>query len=302
MNVQPAKSSRSRLASVVWRITRPVIVAYLLIVLGMMLLETWLVYPAPPPEQGDWNPAGLNHEEVWFKSADGTKLHGWFLPNSNSKRAILYCHGNGEDVASGGEFARHLSDALQASVFIFDYRGYGHSEGRPNEAGCIADGRAAQLWLATRMGIQPNDVVLMGRSLGSAVAIAVAADVGARDLVLLNAFPTMPDVAAEHYPWLPVRWIMKNRYDNLTRIQQYKGPLLQSHGVVDELVPLSFGRRLFDAAPSRVKQWIEFPGLGHNDELPRGYYVELAAFLASQDAVAPPPGWKNCSRRHDSHR
>ena len=85
---------------------------------------------------------------------------------------------------------------LHASVFIFDYRGYGHSEGRPNEAGCIADGRAAQHWLAERMGIQPNEVVLMGRSLGGAVAVALAAENGAQALVLENAFPTMPDVAA----------------------------------------------------------------------------------------------------------
>jgi uncharacterized protein len=262
-----------------WRIARPVLVAYLVVVFAMMLLETWLVYPAPPVDAGDWHPTGFKFEDVSFDSADGTKLHGWFVPHPNPSRAILYCHGNGEDVSSDGELAAMLSETLHASVFVFDYRGYGHSQGRPNETGCIADGNAAQHWLAKRMGVRPNDVVLMGRSLGSAVAIALAADNGARALVIENAFPTMPDVAAWHYPWLPVRWIMANRYDNMTRIQRYEGPLLQSHGTRDELILLSFARQLFDAAPSTNKHWLEFPDLGHNSGMPRRYYAQLAMFL-----------------------
>jgi uncharacterized protein len=268
-----------------WRIARPLVVAYLLIVLGMMFLETWLVYPIPRLEWGDWNPKGFQFEDVHFTSADGTKLHGWFVPHANSTRAVLYCHGNGEDVASVGELAAHLSDVLQASVFVFDYRGYGHSEGSPNEAGCIADGCAAQQWLAKRMNIQPADVIIIGRSLGSAVAIGVAAENGARALILECAFPTMPDVAALHYPWLPVRWVMKNRYDNLTRIQHYNGPLLQSHGTTDTLIPMTLARTLFDAAPSRGKKWLEFNNNGHNDAPPRHYYNDLAAFL--DGAISP---------------
>jgi fermentation-respiration switch protein FrsA (DUF1100 family) len=245
----------------------------------MMFLETSLVYPIPPSSQGDWQPKSFRYEEVHFTSADGTKLHGWFIRHPDPKRAILYCHGNGEDVSSVGEFAAMLSEALHASVFIFDYRGYGQSEGRPNEAGCIADGSAAQRWLAEKAGIQPNDVVLMGRSLGGAVAIALAAENGAKALVIESTFPTMPDVAAAHYPWLPVRWLMSNRYDSLSRIQKYSGPLLQSHGAADEIIPISFARRLFETAPSTNKRWLEFPGLGHNSPMPRRYYVELAAFL-----------------------
>jgi fermentation-respiration switch protein FrsA (DUF1100 family) len=273
-------SSRcQRLWQPLWRFVRPVLLAYLLVILVMMLLETWLVYPAPPVEAGDWDPTGFQYEDVAFVAADGTKLHGWFVPHPKPSRAILYCHGNGEDVSSVGEFAAMLSETLQASIFVFDYRGYGHSQGRPNEAGCIADGNAAQHWVAERMRVRPNDVVLMGRSLGSAVAIALAADNGARALVVENAFPTMTDVASWHYPWLPVRRIMSNRYDNLIRIQRYEGPLLQSHGTRDELIPLSFARRLFDVAPSTNKRWLEFPGLGHNSGMPRRYYLELATFL-----------------------
>jgi fermentation-respiration switch protein FrsA (DUF1100 family) len=245
----------------------------------MMFLETFLVYPVPPRNAGEWNPKWLNFEDVWFEAADGTKLHGWFVPHPNPKRAILYCHGNGEHIAFNAELAAHLRDKLHASVFLFDYRGYGRSEGRPNEAGCIADGRAAQQWLAKQMGIKPSDIVLMGRSLGGGVAVALAAENGAAALVLENTFPTMPDVAAVHYPWLPVRWVMDNRYDSLTRIKKYRGPLIQAHGADDTIVPMRLARRLFEVAPSSTKKWVEFPDCDHNSECPAGYYDTLATFL-----------------------
>jgi fermentation-respiration switch protein FrsA (DUF1100 family) len=263
----------------VWRIARLFLISYLLIVLGMMFLERWLVYPAPPRTAGDWKATWLPHEDVWFQSADGTKLHGWFVPHEKPKRAILYCHGNGEHVAFNAELAAQLRDALDASVFLFDYRGYGKSEGRPSEAGCIADGRAAQRWLAHRLGIRPSEVILMGRSLGGAVAIALASEEGAQALIVETAFSTMPDVAAALYPWLPVRWVMDNRYDSLTRIKQYSGPFIQSHGTADSLVPLAMARLLFDSAPSANKKWFEFADLGHNDLWPETYYVDLATFL-----------------------
>lgn len=262
-----------------WRFARYVLVFYLLIILIMTFLETWLVYPRPPLERSDWQPAGLSFEDVHFNSADGTKLHGWFVPHPSPKRFILYSHGNGEQVADNADVVAMLRDKLQASVFIFDYRGYGHSEGSPTEAGCIADAAAAQRWLAERAGIQPNEVVLIGRSLGGGVVTALAAEQGAKALVLQNTFPTMPDVAALHYPWLPVRWVMKNRYDSLARIQKYKGPLFQSHGAADTLIPLQMARRLYDAAPSKNKQFMELPDLGHDDLPPSQYFRELATFL-----------------------
>jgi uncharacterized protein len=289
---QSDSSRRQKTRRGLWRIGRPILIAYLLVVLVMVCLETWLVYPVPPVATGDWHPTEFHFEDVTFSAADGTKLHGWFIPHQNPRYAILYCHGNGEDVASVGEFGAELGEQLEASVFVFDYRGYGHSQGRPNEAGCIADGNAAQHWIADKTGTKPNNVVLMGRSLGSAVAVALAAQNGARALVLENAFPTMPDVAAVHYPWLPVRWIMSNRYDNLSRIQKYRGPLLQSHGTKDELIPISLAQRLYDAAPSQRKQWLELAGLGHNSAMPRRYYDSLAAFLsvvAGTDGLSESP-------------
>src|SRR5947208_850281 len=135
---------RRRSLQFLWQAARAILIVYLLVVLLMMLLETHLVYPIPPANASDWHPTGFNYA----------------------------------DVSSLGEFAAMLSKSLQASVLVFDYRGYGHSQGRPSETGCIADGNSAQHWLAQRMHIRPQEVVLMGRSLGSAVAIALAADNG----------------------------------------------------------------------------------------------------------------------------
>jgi fermentation-respiration switch protein FrsA (DUF1100 family) len=281
----PQNTWRNSLYGRVWRLGRAFIVLYLLISLSMMFLERWLVYPAPPPGAGDWNATWLAHEDVWFNAADGTRLHGWFVPHSNSKRAVLYCHGNGEHIAFNAELAASLRDTLDASVFLFDYRGYGRSDGRPNEAGCIADGHAAQLWLAERVGIKPEDVILMGRSLGGAIAVALASSNGAQALVLENTFSSMPDIAANLYPWLPVRWVMKNRYDSLSRIKDYAGPVIQSHGAADSLVPIGAARALFAAAPTSQKQWFEFDGLDHNSEYPSGYHSDLRLFL---DRVTQP--------------
>jgi fermentation-respiration switch protein FrsA (DUF1100 family) len=285
---QPDNSLWQRSLGRSWRIVRLVLLAYLFVLLAMVLLETWLVYPVPPITRGDWNPPGLSREDVWFKAADGTQLHGWFIAHPAPKRAILYCHGNGEHIAMNAGLAARLRDELQASVFTFDYRGYGHSEGRPDEAGCVADGQAAQRWLADRMRIRPNEVVLMGRSLGGGVAVALAADQGAAALVLEATFPTMCDVAASLYPWLPVRWCIKNQYDSLARIRQYDGPLMQCHGANDRLIPSWMGRQLFDASTSRAKRWIEFPGLGHNSDWPPSYYASLAEFLDSSHSAAFP--------------
>jgi fermentation-respiration switch protein FrsA (DUF1100 family) len=203
----PSTISRSRqLAAGAWQVLRAVLATYLLVVLAMTFLETWLVYPVPPREDGDWQAAGLDHEDVWFESADGVRLHGWFVPNAGAKRAVLYCHGNGEHVAYNADLVAELRDALSASAFIFDYRGYGKSEGRPDEPGCIADGLAAQRWLANRVGIPTGDVVLMGRSLGGAVAVAAAARQGAHALVLESTFSRMTDVAAYHFPGCRSGW------------------------------------------------------------------------------------------------
>ena len=282
-------NTRHRLLRVSWLIARPVIIAYLLVLLIMTFLETWLVYPIPPNEHRNWKQAGQQYDEVWFAAEDGTKIYGWFASHPDSHRAVLYCHGNGEDVSDNSILLEDFRRELHASVFIFDYRGYGRSEGHPTESGCIADGLAAQRWLANRMGLKTGDVIVMGRSLGGGVAVAIAAKQGARALALDSTFSRMTDAAAYHYPWLPVRLLMRNRYDSMVRIREYTGPVFQSHGSADSIVPIEFARRLFAAIPSETKEFREFPGRDHNDPLPNNYLREVNAFLDRVETTSGGP-------------
>ena len=252
---------------------------YLVVLLALMLLENKLVFPAPRYPTGDWQPAGFQYEDVYFTSADGTKLHGWYLDCPSPIAHVLFCHGNGENIAYLARFADFLRTEFQVAVFTFDYRGYGRSDGSANEAGILEDGRAAHAWLAERIGAAPDQIVLMGRSLGGAVAVDLAVADGARGLILESTFPSLPDVASRLYWWAPIRLMMRTRLNSVEKIRSLTCPLLQSHGTADKLIPISLGRRLFHAAPSGNKQFVELPGLGHNKAATPHYYDELTAFL-----------------------
>ena len=255
-----------------------VLLAYLMVLVAAMFFEESLIYfPVAYPE-GDWNPAGLEFEDAWFQAADGTRLHGWYVPKAGARAAVLFCHGNGGNITHRIDSIEMLHRQSGVSVLIFDYRGYGRSEGKPSEAGVLADARAARDWLAAREKIPAARVVLMGESLGGAVAVDLAARDGARALVLESTFSSLPDVAAYHYPLLPVRWLMRTRFDSVGKIGDYHGPLLMAHGDADTIVPLRFGRRLFEAA-NQPKRLIVLPGHDHNDLMPPEFYDAVAEFL-----------------------
>ncbi len=280
-----AGASHSR--GLLWRICRTLLVSYLVICLLMVVLERHLVYFPPTPLPNYQQAKQLGGEEVWLQAADGTKLHGWFFPHDDPRFAVLYGHGNGEDAERNSRFMAHLRDEMQASVFIFDYRGYGLSEGTPHESGIILDGLAAQRWLAKRMNISTDEVVLYGRSLGGAVMVALAEQLGAKALIVHGSFANMTDVGADRYFWLPVRLLMRNRYPSEERIKNYEGPLLQIHGSADRVVPLKLAKPLFEASPSEQKRFIEVPGGTHNGPLPRDTFDAMIEFLEKLPPVAP---------------
>ena len=275
----PAASPARRAAYLAWRVVRIPLIAYVVIVVIMMFLERSLLYPAPRYPVGNWAPSQFTPEEVELTSADGTKIHGWYFEHPQPRATILYLHGNGENVAHVGPLADYLRGDMRANVLAIDYRGYGKSEGKPYEQGLIDDGRAARAWLAERAGLAESEIVLMGRSLGGGVAVALAAELPARGLVLESTNSSLPETAGYHYPWLPVKLLMRNRFNSLERIASYEGPLLQSHSQHDEIVPYAFGAALFEAAPGENKKLLTFSGLGHNDPQPQEYYLELDAFL-----------------------
>jgi len=242
-------------------------------------LENALVFAPIPYPDGDWTPEGLGVEDVWFESADGTSLHGWYLPHPEPRAVVLYAHGNAGNLSHRAATIRELHDAHDLSVMIFDYRGYGRSEGVPNEVGILQDARAARALLAQREGIASEEIVLMGRSLGGGVAVDLAAEDGARGLILVSTFTSLPDVGARSFPVLPVQSLMRNRLDSRSKIANYEGPLLQCHGDADRVVPYEIGCNLFEAA-NHPKQFVSIPGGSHNDALPMEFRRELDGFIA----------------------
>ena len=245
----------------------------------LLSMENRLVYFPEPDRLEEWQQFDVaDMEHAQLEAADGTRLHGLWFAAVEPRMTVVFFHGNAGNVCHRAQRLGMIRDRYRVNLFAVDYRGYGRSEGQPNEAGVDLDAEAASLWAAQRAGVEPRELVFMGRSLGGALAVKQAAAHQASGLILESTFSALPDVAAVHYPWLPVRWLMRNRYDSLTTIEEYRGPLLQSHGVQDRVIPIVLGRKLF-AAHKGPQQWIEFQDLGHNNGPSSGYYDQLGAFL-----------------------
>jgi fermentation-respiration switch protein FrsA (DUF1100 family) len=256
------------------------LIAYIVLVGVMIWGETYLVYPGTQIEHNNWQPDWLDFEDVWFESGDGTQLHGWYLDHPQPRGYLLYCHGNGENVAGLAPVLEQFRKQYQFSIFAFDYRGYGKSAGTPHEKGVLQDSRAAHQWLKNRVRVDADQIILFGRSLGGAVAVDLAAEFGARGLIIERTFTSLPDVAKSVYPWAPVNLFMRNRFASRDKAIAYNGPLMQSHGAKDQIVPFQLGKQLFDAFPGDQKTFIAMAGVGHNGRNSREYEKRLSQFLA----------------------
>jgi pimeloyl-ACP methyl ester carboxylesterase len=264
--------------------------ALLLLTLLLLAFERRLVYF---PARGlDLQPGdlGLAHEESFLAAEDGVRIHAWFLPAPGARRLILVCHGNAGNMSHRLHRAREMQRRLGASVLLFDYRGYGRSEGSPDERGTYRDARAAHRYATETKGIPPETVVLFGESLGAAVATQLALEKPAGALVLESPFTSIPDMARVAYPFLPpVGPFVRTRYDTLAKAPRLSLPLLVLHGERDGVVPIAQGRRVFEAAGG-PKRFVAIPGAGHNDTYLAGgqsYWDALAAFFDSVGWPAP---------------
>ena len=208
---------------------------------------------------------GRPFEDVAFKTSDGVNLNGWYFPaRTNSSTApltFLMCHGNAGNISHRLELCRLLLET-GANVFVFDYRGYGLSGGRPSEAGTYRDATAAYEWLE-RKGCK--HVVVFGESLGGAVAAELCLHERAAGLILQSTFTSIPDIGAELFPWLPVRWLSSIRYDTLSKLPRIHVPVLVMHSRTDGLIDFRHSERNF-AAANQPKLFWEIRG-GHNDSL-----------------------------------
>ena len=238
---------------------------------------------------------GRPWENVDFRAADGTMLNGWwFPPDATSQRsqqrefAILHCHGNAGNISHRLYTCQALLE-LGAGVFVFDYRGYGRSAGRPSEEGCYEDAQAAYDWLSGK-GYSGRNILLFGVSLGGAVATDLARHRPVGGLILMNTFTSIPAVGSELFPWLPVKSLSTIRFDTLSKLPQVRVPLLIMHSRGDTIIRYPHGEELF-AAANEPKIFWEIHG-DHNDALfeDRERFVEgMRRFLATLSWVSEPP-------------
>ncbi len=244
--------------------------------------ELLLFFPSKFPN-GDWNPKDLQFKDVFFSAEDGTKLHGWYCPADDARAVVLVAHGNAGHVASRASWIRHLQTRAKVSVFMFDYRGYGRSEGTPTVEGVIQDAIAARAKLCELAAVKESEIFLMGESLGGAIVVQLAADSPPRGLILQSTFSSLRDVANVHYPKLS--WLVPpKKLDSVAQIVRYRGPLLQSHGSADRTIPYSSGEKLYRAA-NEPKQIVTIEGADHNDWLTDSYLKHLDEFITRVEAA-----------------
>ncbi|MBA3032839.1 MAG: alpha/beta hydrolase [Rhodocyclaceae bacterium] len=233
--------------------------------LVLYLLQPSLIYfpeidraLAATPQQ-----AGLPYEDVKLVTADGVTLHGWLVPAANPPRgSVLFLHGNAGNISHRLDSLR-MFHRLGYNTLIVDYRGYGNSAGEPTEQGTYRDAEAAWAYLTQTRGIPAASVVLFGESLGGAIAAWLASRHTPAALIISSGFTSVPDLAADIYPYMPVRWLARFSYDTRAYLRATTAPVFIAHSPGDEIIPFRHGRALYEAAQD-PKHFLELAG-GHNE-------------------------------------
>ncbi|TVR98866.1 MAG: alpha/beta hydrolase [Rhodospirillales bacterium] len=267
-----------------------IIGGYGVLVAGMYLAQRSLLYlpsgqPMTPREAGVPEMRG-----VLLTTADGLSLTAWHRPPVGDGVTLVYFHGNGGHIGYRGHRVRPFLDA-GFGVLLVSYRGYGGNPGRPTEDGLYADGRAALAFLEAR-GFPPGRLVLFGESLGGGVAVRLAweqarAGSPVAAVVLEAPLSSVADVGAYHYPILPVRLLLKDRFDIVPLVGEIAAPLFVAHGEADLVVPIRFGRKVFDAA-SEPKEAFWVDGGGHENLPAFGLHARVLRFLDRHLAAGAP--------------
>lgn len=214
---------------------------------------------------GIWNPRsfGLPAEDIWFSTADGMRLHGWWVAHPKARGTFLYCHGNTGSIAHRIGVLGKLR-SLEVNLFAFDYRGYGRSTGQPTEEGLYLDVRAAYNQLTRDLGCRAEEILLFGHSLGGAVAIDCALDRKVAGIVAQSTFTHIRDAARAVFPTLPIHLAARRQFRSVDKVTELAMPKLFIHGESDEVVPVELGKRLYEAAREPKAFYLVRRG-GHND-------------------------------------
>jgi len=221
---------------------------------------------------------GLDYTPIQVTTKDGIKIAGWYIPHSKSAKTILFCHGNGGNISYRQNYISVLHQ-LGFNLLLFDYRGYGESEGEPDEIGTYYDAEAAWEYLLQEQGVLPQDIIIYGESLGGGVAAYLAeqqsrSQVPVGGLVLGSTFTSIPDRASELFPYLPVHLLAKYRYPTLYRLPYITTPILVIHSPEDEIIPFHHGQKLY-AHANQPKMFLQLSG-DHNT----GFIQSLPVYIA----------------------
>lgn len=232
------------------RLLLAVALIYILIVILAWAFQRHLLYlPNVAGDSVTATPAdrGWRYEPVTLTTADGVNISGWWLPLENARATLLFFHGNAGNIGHRLD-SLALFRALNLSVLIIDYHGYGDSEGTPSETGTRMDARAAWNYLTVECGIPPGQIIMFGRSLGAAVATELAREHAPGAVILESPFRSLPDMAQAAYPFLPARWLVRYEYDTEAYVRDINAPLLVIHSEQDDIIPYSHGQAVYAAA------------------------------------------------------
>ena len=254
----------------------------ILIVLGLLVLAlpgcvaSYIYYPELDIRITP-SSVGLAYTDVTVETSDGVNINAWWVPVKNPRATVLFCHGNGGNVSYYLETLK-VFKRLGLSALIFDYRGYGRSQGKPSEQGTYLDAEAAWQYLTHTQKIAPQQLIIWGRSLGGAIATRTAARHPAGLLIIESAFTSVPDVAHAHIAWLPAWVFAEYRYDTRRYVEQITMPTLIIHSSEDEIIPFAHGRKLFETLEG-PKAFLAIKG-SHN----QGFIDSLSVYEPGIDA------------------
>lgn len=253
-------------------------VGYVGVIVLLASFENRLVYH-PVTKEKDWAPLpSQDVEEVELTSADGNRIGAWWLPCPGSERSTLYLHGNAGNLSHRGNSIVKLRKKLNSSVLIIDYPGYGKSTGSPSESGCYHAADAGYDFLVNEKKCAPEKMILYGGSLGGGVAIDLATRKPHQAVCVVKTFTSAPDVGSKWFPWIPVRWFMRNQFRSIDKIASIKTPMFIGHGDRDSVIPFEHGEALFKAA-NEPKEFVRLARQDHNDPLPDEFFQKLNEFL-----------------------
>jgi fermentation-respiration switch protein FrsA (DUF1100 family) len=239
------------------------VAAYLGICLLAYLFQRNLLYFPIRWSEAEARRANPGFEEVRIVTSDGEKLHAWIQFVESSPWTVVIFHGN------AGNLSYHQATLLPfrklgLQAILFDYRGYGLSSGHPTEKGLMLDGEAVTDYVGKTLGVSRERIVYFGQSLGSGVAALLAAKRPPARLILESAYPSLSQVASLHYPFLPSGLLLRDRFESTAAVRGLSCPILFLHPALDEIIPVSLGRALFETA-HEPKKFVELPGAHHND-------------------------------------